>query len=253
MITPQEISEKTFVKAVFGGYDMETVDQFLEPLTEDYIKLYKENAVLKNKMKVLVETIEEYRRTEETVKKTLLAAQRAADEMVAEAEKKSSQILNNAEAVAQSKVDELEFEILSEEEKLTKAKTATLSYFEQIKEICQTHESYIDQLQTMEVRRVRKEVKPSPYDFDVAEKSAQKSEMNASVDEVVAQSIEKTIEQIKNEDRAAAMEDEDDTKIMKIFENEGKTADNEDIKLPLKSKFEFFDLQFGKDYDPVKK
>lgn len=55
MFTPQEIQEKTFVKAVFGGYDMQTVDDFLEPLTEDYITLYKENSVLKSKMKVLVE------------------------------------------------------------------------------------------------------------------------------------------------------------------------------------------------------
>ena len=39
MFTPQEIQEKTFVKAVFGGYDMQTVDEFLEPLTEDYITL----------------------------------------------------------------------------------------------------------------------------------------------------------------------------------------------------------------------
>ena len=39
MISPTEVQEKTFVKAVFGGYDMESVDEFLEPLTEDYITL----------------------------------------------------------------------------------------------------------------------------------------------------------------------------------------------------------------------
>ena len=50
MFTPQEIQEQTFSKAVFGGYDMQQVDDFLEPLTEDYIALYKENSVLKSKM-----------------------------------------------------------------------------------------------------------------------------------------------------------------------------------------------------------
>ena len=35
MFTPQEIQEQTFSKAVFGGYDMQQVDDFLEPLTED--------------------------------------------------------------------------------------------------------------------------------------------------------------------------------------------------------------------------
>ena len=36
MFTPQEIQEQTFSKAVFGGYDMQQVDDFLEPLTEDF-------------------------------------------------------------------------------------------------------------------------------------------------------------------------------------------------------------------------
>ena len=61
MITYQDIREKSFdnAKAVFGGYDMGSVDDFLEPLTEDYITLYKENSVLKSKMRILVEKLEE--------------------------------------------------------------------------------------------------------------------------------------------------------------------------------------------------
>ena len=79
MFTPQEIQEKTFVKAVFGGYDMQTVDEFLEPLTQDYITLYRENAVLKSKMKVLVEKLEEYRAQEQSMRKAIVTAQRTAD------------------------------------------------------------------------------------------------------------------------------------------------------------------------------
>ena len=71
MFTPQEIQEQTFSKAVFGGYDMQQVDDFLEPLTEDYIMLYKENSVLKSKMKILVEKLEEYRGQEAAMKQQL--------------------------------------------------------------------------------------------------------------------------------------------------------------------------------------
>ena len=46
MFTPQQIEQISFGKATFGGYDMQTVDEFLAPLTEDYITLYKENALL---------------------------------------------------------------------------------------------------------------------------------------------------------------------------------------------------------------
>ena len=54
MFTPKELQEKTFDKAIFGGYDMQMVDEFLEPLTQDYITLYKENSVLKSKLRILV-------------------------------------------------------------------------------------------------------------------------------------------------------------------------------------------------------
>ena len=46
MFTPQQIDQISFGKATFGGYDMRDVDEFLEPLTEDYVTLYKENALL---------------------------------------------------------------------------------------------------------------------------------------------------------------------------------------------------------------
>ena len=46
MFTPQQIDQITLKSAVFGGYDMDSVDAFLEPLCQDYVTLYKENALL---------------------------------------------------------------------------------------------------------------------------------------------------------------------------------------------------------------
>ena len=61
MFTPQEVSEKTFPKesGFNNGYGMAAVDEFLDVLTEDYTALYKDNAALKAKLKVLVEKVEE--------------------------------------------------------------------------------------------------------------------------------------------------------------------------------------------------
>ena len=84
MFTPQEIQEQTFSKAVFGGYDMQQVDDFLEPLTEDYIMLYKENSVLKSKMKVLVEKLEEYRGQEAAMKQQMAQAQGITEQIKSE-------------------------------------------------------------------------------------------------------------------------------------------------------------------------
>lgn len=63
MLTPQEAESHVFPKASFGGYNMLQVDTFLDSLIEDYRTLYQENTSLKNKMKVLVDKVEEYRAT----------------------------------------------------------------------------------------------------------------------------------------------------------------------------------------------
>ena len=68
LLTPQEVSGHAFTKAVMGGYNMAMVDEFLDELTDDYTALYKENAALKAKMKVLVEKVEDYRATEDSMR-----------------------------------------------------------------------------------------------------------------------------------------------------------------------------------------
>lgn len=100
MFTPQQIEQIAFGKAKFGGYDMEQVDEFLEPLTEDYVTLYKENALLKSKMRVLVGKLEEYRKNEAAAKEAIANAQKTCDRMVLEAQAKCDQMIKNANTVA---------------------------------------------------------------------------------------------------------------------------------------------------------
>ena len=97
MLTPQEISERELVKAVFGGYDTSVVDDFLETISTDYAALYKENAILKSKIKVLVEKVEEYRSTEDSMRMALLTAQKMGDELLAESRTKSENMVLAAE------------------------------------------------------------------------------------------------------------------------------------------------------------
>lgn len=95
MITPQQIDQISFSQARHG-YDMEQVDKILEPLTEDYVTLYKENALLKSKMRVLVGKLEEYRKGETNSKDAVDSAKRTAEKMIQEAEAKCAQMLRQA-------------------------------------------------------------------------------------------------------------------------------------------------------------
>ena len=119
MMTPQEAASSTFPKATIGGYSMAAVDVFLDKLTEDYTTLYKENAALKAKIKVLVDKMEEYHSMEDTMRSTLLTAQKMANTMVAEAEQKSAALVAEGEAAARQRMAELENQVAAEEQRLS--------------------------------------------------------------------------------------------------------------------------------------
>ncbi len=82
VLTPQEVQDRKFAKAVFGGYDMGEVDEFLDQIISDYEQLYKENAILKGKLKTLAEKVEEYRSVDEQMRQTLARAKRESDEQI---------------------------------------------------------------------------------------------------------------------------------------------------------------------------
>ena len=96
MFTPQQIEEISFNRVTFGGYDTKSVDDVLGPLTEDYVALYKENSLLKSKMRTLVAKLEEYRNNEASMKQAILDAQNTCDTMVKETEAKCAQMLSDA-------------------------------------------------------------------------------------------------------------------------------------------------------------
>lgn len=147
MLTPQEVASHVFSKATLGGYNMSMVDEFLDVLTEDYTALYNDNAILKNKLKVLSDTVEEYRATDAAMRKTLLAAQQMAESIVGEAEKKKETMVQDAEAQAQSRVDELRGQYDEERARLQRAREATAAYIRQVQEAQRGIQAYLDGLE----------------------------------------------------------------------------------------------------------
>lgn len=146
MLTPQEVAEHSFTKASFGGYNMTMVDEFLDQVTEDYTALFKENATLKAKMKVLADKVEEYRSTEDAMRKTLLTAQQMADQLVVDAEAEKASIVSEAQKAAEDQLAAIRREVESEELRLTAAQNATAAYISKLKELYQREMEYISSL-----------------------------------------------------------------------------------------------------------
>ena len=134
MFTPQQIEQISFGKATFGGYDMNDVDEFLEPLTEDYITLYKENALLKSKMRVLVGKLEEYRKNEAAMKDAMVNAQMTCDKMVAEAEAKCAEMLVAANNAANQNARNANALVAAENSRVEEARKAAAAKIEEIQE-----------------------------------------------------------------------------------------------------------------------
>ncbi len=234
MLTPQEVAEHTFAKAAFGGYNMTMVDEFLDLVTADYTTLYKENATLKAKMKVLADKVEEYRSTEEGMRKALLSAQKMADQIVAEAEEQKSSIIAGTEQEAKEKIAAIRQELENEQLRLTAAQNATAAYIAKLKELYQNEVEYISGLSSLTA------VPPKP---DVVEQTA----------EAIGSAVEKAMEGELEEAEEAS---EDSPSIYEELRRNAEAAGDEEAEgeepeeddSPTR-RIDFSNLKFGKDYE----
>ena len=211
MFTPKELQEKTFDKAIFGGYDMQMVDECLEPLTQDYITLYKENSVLKSKLRILVEKLEEYRSQELTMKKALMAAQQTSEAIIADAQKKAAAILHEAEASVQGKASSLEQDFAVEQQRLSQARATAQAFIAAVELDVQKHLSQLEALRQLSAPAAAEPVPPP------AQEPKRKAE---SAEEDLAARIGSAVQEIAAEDPSKGR--------------------NSGVR--------FEDLQFGKDY-----
>ena len=118
MITPLDIENKKFSKQMMNGYSVEEVDEFLDELTVDYEKAYKESTELKVKVEELERSLVHYKTIEDTLQNTLIMAQSTAEEVKEVAKQQAEQIIKEAEGNAKKSVDDLGQEILMKKKEL---------------------------------------------------------------------------------------------------------------------------------------
>ena len=69
MLTPLDIEEKRFSRKRMNGYSVEEVDDFLDELSVDYAKNYKQVSELSAKVEELTKSLEHYKTIEDTLKR----------------------------------------------------------------------------------------------------------------------------------------------------------------------------------------
>ncbi len=134
MLTPNEVSSQRFDTAM-RGYSKAQIDEFFTRLMADYATLYKDNALLKSKLKTLVTTVEQYRSVDENMRKALLNTQQMSEKMLEEARVEAKRIIDDAEQAAQAKVGDLGDRITREEKRLDNVKAETVVFVNAIRDL----------------------------------------------------------------------------------------------------------------------
>jgi len=136
MITAQDIREQSFPTAKFGGYDMPAVDDFLDSLADELTAAQKENSVLKSKMKVLVDKIEEYRANEEALSMAVLNAQKLALQIESDARTRAAAMIAEAQEKVDVAVGTIREQTEDQERRLAEAQAATAKFCEGVVAMC---------------------------------------------------------------------------------------------------------------------
>lgn len=240
MFTPQQIQEISFETVRKGGYDMESVDNVLEPLTQDYLTLYKENSVLKSKLRILVEKLEEYRGQENSMQNAILAAQKTSEQMIADTEKKCAKMLREAEQTANSKKS-VQPQIDAEDERLQTAKKASKDFIDSMEKRLKRQLELLDELRKLELPEKTPEERRA-FDFDKEPSAPSAQEKADAIIEEIGLHIEQKLSTGTLGEIGGAEKKTDEADTAKL------TMVHTEFQPPQKKKFE--DLQFGKNYHP---
>ena len=237
MMTPQEVGSRSFSKATLGGYNLAQVDEFLDALTEDYSALYNENAILKGKLKVLSETVEEYRATDVAMRKALLAAQKMADDMVEEAKKKQAELVGEAEEAVRQRVDELKRSTAAEEYRLHQAQESTAAYVRKLRALYDREMEFLSSLDEL--------VPPELEDRDDPSVDITAAVAAQVFPEEEAPQAEQESEDKPAAPRLVAVGPDDD---VPPLPDDYVLPGADDVELDPETTRRFSDIQFGKDY-----
>ena len=252
MLSVQNIKNKTFEKAIFGGYDAKGIDEFMEEIASEFSLLHKENVALKEKFKELTEKNEEYRSVENSMRKALISAQTIANDMVENAENERDRILKEAQEIAHEQINTYRTQISEEQTKLYNAKDKTSDF---VTKMTAFYEKQIKEFVNLSKDLPIIKTETQSLDFTLELSKQNMEDFSAIKDSDKEQSItENILEKIKSETITPKVtvgspivnvpeENSENYNYIELDE-----TSNEDKKLENSSKYNFSELKFGKGY-----
>ena len=188
MFTPEEIRQITFEK-VMRGYRPEDVESFLEKIAEEYEAMEQEKKDLEEKLYLLAEKVEQYKSEEESIKVTLINAQRLGESIVSDARVKADNIIREATIKKNDIISSAYNEIEGTDETLRRLKKEVSDFKRNVLSLYKTHIESLSELPEEKAEEKKAEVQEEP--------AAEPAVAEVIVEEVVEEIPEPTEENEK--------------------------------------------------------
>ena len=231
MFSVNQINEKKFEKAALG-YRPESVDSFLFEVSEAYSAVVEENKQLQKKIQVLAEKVQEYRDQEDSLRDTLLTAQRLGDSLLKESKTKADIIIKDATAKAEKIVENAQKKLEGEQLALTRIQREVAGFKTRLMSLYKTHIELISALP----------------DYEEPQEEEATVEAEAPAEEVVEAVAEETAEVAAEE--PAVEEAPAEEEVLSFTPKAMPISDEpEEEEEPETKTSKFGPLKFGEDYD----
>ena len=240
MLAPHELKNKAFSKSL-KGYNAAEVDDYIEFLIEKYTEAYRENNELERKLRVVVNNLEEIKDEEESIRSTLLSAQKMGEKIIRDAKERADIITGAIKDRCDGVIAEFRDELQREKEEMWSIRTRIL-YFK--KNVFELYRKHIEELQNLSVNEIEDIVLPNEntivQKIFTEVKGTIESELkkSAEAEPQIAEDPAATAE------REAVSEEAIAEKAAESLKDAAKEAASEEIKMPEKADDEDEFLRF---------
>ncbi|GIM27973.1 cell division protein DivIVA [Clostridium polyendosporum] len=189
-LTPMEINNKEF-KKVLRGYSIEEVDGFLDKVVEDYEEIFRENALIKEKLASMTEKVDHYVKIENTIQNTLLLAQNTAEQAKANAQKEADITIRSANDTAQKILDKAHHDVIQVNDEYDRVRHEFVKFKSKFRNFMNTQLETFDDLE----KEFIKNFNISRPVEEISEKDIQNEEeecktKNFSEEEIISEEID---------------------------------------------------------------
>jgi cell division initiation protein len=153
MLAPHELKNKPFSKSI-KGYNPAEVDEYIEFLIGKYTEVYRENNELERKLHVVVTNLDEIKDEEESIRSTLISAQKMADRIVKDASDRADVITGAVKERCDAVIAEFREQLKAEKEEMWELRTRIVEFKKQLFDMYRGHIESVKNVSVNEIDEI---------------------------------------------------------------------------------------------------